>query len=56
MGVFNIDHFSTAEQIADVVYEAATDGKDPLRYVVGADAKALYERRLEIEQEYQFID
>ncbi len=30
---------STSEQIADVVYEAATDGKDQVRYVAGADAK-----------------
>ncbi|GEM51490.1 short-chain dehydrogenase/reductase [Empedobacter brevis NBRC 14943 = ATCC 43319] len=51
MGMFNIDNFSTAEQIADVVYEAATDGKYQLRYVAGEDAKALYERRLEIGQD-----
>ena len=37
---------STAEQIAEVVYEAATDGKDQLRYVAGDDAKALYAQRL----------
>lgn len=38
---------STAEQIADVVFEAATDGKTKLRYVAGEDAKALYQQRLE---------
>jgi NAD(P)-dependent dehydrogenase (short-subunit alcohol dehydrogenase family) len=37
--------YSTAEQIAEVVYEAATDGKDQLRYIAGADAKALYAQR-----------
>ncbi|QKZ14735.1 SDR family oxidoreductase [Spirosoma sp. KUDC1026] len=37
---------STSEEIADVVYEAATDGKDTLRYVCGEDAKALYAQRL----------
>ncbi|TWI94794.1 NADP-dependent 3-hydroxy acid dehydrogenase YdfG [Mucilaginibacter frigoritolerans] len=42
---------STAEQIAEVVYEAATDGKDQIRYVAGEDAKALYARRLEIGNE-----
>lgn len=42
---------STAEQIAAVVYEAATDGKDQVRYVAGADAKAMYARRLEIGNE-----
>jgi NAD(P)-dependent dehydrogenase (short-subunit alcohol dehydrogenase family) len=36
---------STAEQIAEVVFEAATDGKDQLRYVAGEDAKALYAQR-----------
>lgn len=38
---------STPEQIAEVVYEAATDGKTKLRYVAGEDAKALYAQRLE---------
>jgi NAD(P)-dependent dehydrogenase (short-subunit alcohol dehydrogenase family) len=43
--------YSTAEQIAEVVYEAATDGKDTLRYVAGADAKALYAQRLQAGDE-----
>lgn len=51
MGLFSADNFSTAAQIAEVVYEAATDGKDQLRYVAGEDAKALYARRLEIGTE-----
>ena len=38
MALFNPANFSTAEQIADVVYEAATDGKNQLRYVAGEDA------------------
>lgn len=42
---------STAEQIAGVVYEAATDGKDQIRYMAGNDAKAIYARRLEIGNE-----
>jgi len=42
---------STAEQIAEVVYEAATDGKDQIRYVAGEDAKAMYAHRLEIGNE-----
>jgi NAD(P)-dependent dehydrogenase (short-subunit alcohol dehydrogenase family) len=50
-GLFNGDNFSTAEQIADVVYEAATDGKDQVRYVAGEDAIRLYNRRLEIGSE-----
>jgi NAD(P)-dependent dehydrogenase (short-subunit alcohol dehydrogenase family) len=44
---------ATAEKIAEVVYEAATDGKDQIRYVAGDDAKAMYARRLEIGSEEQ---
>ncbi len=42
---------ASAEQIAAVVYEAATDGKDQVRYVAGEDAKTIYARRLEIGSE-----
>lgn len=42
---------STPEQIAEVVYEAATDGKKQLRYVAGEDAKHLYAQRLELGDE-----
>jgi NAD(P)-dependent dehydrogenase (short-subunit alcohol dehydrogenase family) len=37
---------SSPEQIAEVVYEAATDGKDQLRYQAGEDAKAYVDQRL----------
>lgn len=40
------ENVTTAEQIAEVVYEAATDGKNTLRYVCGDDAKQLYTMRL----------
>ena len=43
--------YSSAEQIAQVVYKAATDGKDTLRYVAGEDAKALYAQRQEMGDE-----
>jgi NAD(P)-dependent dehydrogenase (short-subunit alcohol dehydrogenase family) len=46
-----LETFSTAEQIAEVVYEAATDGKDRLRYLAGDDAKALYALRLQVGDE-----
>lgn len=42
---------STAEQIAEVVYEAVTDGKDQIRYVAGEHAKEQYEMRLKIGNE-----
>ena len=47
----NEDHFTPAEQIAEVVYEAATDGKDRLRYVAGEDAKTFYAQRLQLGDE-----
>lgn len=47
----SIIHFSTPEQIAEVVHEAATDNKDQLRYLAGPDAKAAYARRVEIGAE-----
>lgn len=46
-----MDGASTASQIAEIVYEAATDEKDQIRYVAGADANALYARRNELGSE-----
>jgi hypothetical protein len=46
-----METYSTPEQIAEVVYEAATDGKDQLRYVAGSDAKATYAMRLQLGDE-----
>ncbi len=42
---------SSPEQIASIVYEAATDGKDQIRYVAGNDAKYLYNERLKLGNE-----
>jgi NAD(P)-dependent dehydrogenase (short-subunit alcohol dehydrogenase family) len=46
-----METYSTPEQIAEVVYEAATDGRNQLRYVAGADAKATYATRLQMGDE-----
>jgi hypothetical protein len=46
-----METYSFPEQIAEVVYEAATDGKDQLRYVAGEDAKATYAMRLRLGDE-----
>ena len=43
--------YSTPEQIAELVYEAATDGKDQLRYIAGADAKEIYVMRMRLGDE-----
>ena len=39
------------EEIAGVIYEAATDNKDQLRYPAGGAAQQIYERRLELGPE-----
>lgn len=44
---------STAEQLAEAIYQAATDGKNQLRYLVGADAEQLVGlRRTQGDQVY----
>jgi NAD(P)-dependent dehydrogenase (short-subunit alcohol dehydrogenase family) len=43
--------YSSPEHVAEVVYEAAADGKDQLRYIAGADAKAMYAMRLQLGEE-----
>jgi NAD(P)-dependent dehydrogenase (short-subunit alcohol dehydrogenase family) len=46
-----METYSAPEQIAEVVYEAATDGKEQLRYVAGIDATATYAMRLQLGDE-----
>ncbi len=43
--------FTEAEQIAQVVYEAVTDGKDQLRYLAGNDAHRIHQQRQELGAE-----
>ena len=47
----NMSTLSSSEYIASIVYEAATDGKDQIRYVAGDDAKYLYNERLKVGNE-----
>lgn len=42
---------STPELIAEKIYQAATDGTNKLRYVVGEDVKAVFKRREEMGEE-----
>jgi len=42
---------STPEEVAALVYEAVTDGKDQLLYLAGNDAEAMYKRSLELGTE-----
>lgn len=48
-----VSQFSTPEHIASVIFEAATDKKEQLRYVAGPDAIALYKEREEFGAEAQ---
>jgi short-subunit dehydrogenase len=50
----SIAKFSSAESIANVIFEAATDEKNQLRYVAGADAISLYNERQKEGSEMQY--
>lgn len=45
--------YTKAEEVAQIIFNAATDGKNQLRYVAGKDAIALYTERLESGPEAQ---
>ncbi|HAI97930.1 TPA: hypothetical protein DCL30_00085 [Candidatus Peribacteria bacterium] len=48
-----VAHYSTAEQVAKVIFEAATDGKKLLRYPVGANAlEDIAQKKLLTDQEF----
>ena len=47
--------FSTPKSIAEVIFEAATDNKDQLRYIAGNDAVALYNERIQHGAEEQYL-
>ena len=47
----NAANYSSPAQIAEVIYEAATDGKDQLIYVAGDDAKEWYDSRRKMGDE-----
>ena len=44
-------NLSSAEAIAEVVYQAATDEQDQLRYLAGPDAVDMYAHRLAVGPE-----
>jgi hypothetical protein len=43
-----LNGYSSADYIAAIIFEAATDGKKQLRYRAGADAVQLYETRKQL--------
>lgn len=49
-------NYTKAEDVARIIYSAATDDKNQLRYVAGKDANALYNQRLTAGAEAQFKD
>lgn len=48
---FNVEDFNEAQDVAEIVYEAATDHKDQLRYTIGQGAEQTLRRRREIGAE-----
>jgi len=49
-----VANYTKAEDVAKIIYDAATDNKGQLRYIAGNDAIALYKERLELSPEGQF--
>lgn len=47
-------NYTKPEEVAEIIYTAATDEKNQLRYVAGKDSIALYEERLKLTPEGQF--
>ena len=45
------ENMSTSESVADVVYEAVTDGTDQIRYLAGPDAEFMFSQRREVGDE-----
>ncbi|MFC3161195.1 Short-chain dehydrogenase [Chryseobacterium arachidis] len=52
-----IANYSKPEDIAQIIFEAATDGTGQLRYIAGKDANILYKERMEngVEQQVQKV-
>ena len=51
-----IEHYSGAElHVAEVIYDAATDGTDQIRYISGQAAAQLLANRSSAEQDEQFV-
>jgi short-subunit dehydrogenase len=48
-----LENYTKAEDVAQIIYEAATDNKNQLRYIAGNDANALYNERLSLGAETQ---
>lgn len=48
-----VANYTKAEDVAQVIFEAATDGKDQFRYIAGKDAIALYDERTAMGAEGQ---
>ncbi|CAM3737029.1 SDR family oxidoreductase [Flavobacterium chungbukense] len=49
-----IANYTKAETVAQIIYDAATDEKNQLRYIAGKDANELYNERLSVTPENQF--
>ncbi|TAJ51985.1 MAG: SDR family oxidoreductase [Chitinophagaceae bacterium] len=50
-----VRQFSTANSIAEQIYEAASDNRNQLRYIAGKDAVDIYEERIRLGAEGQYV-
>lgn len=46
---------TSADEVADVVYAAATDGTDKLRYFVGNDTRGFIKARYESTSDDEYV-
>ena len=49
-----VSQFSTSEHVAYVIFEAATDNKQQIRYLAGSDAISVYGERMKIGDEAHY--
>jgi len=48
-----VANYTKAADVSQIIFDAATDGKDQLRYVAGKDAIALYNERMTLGPDEQ---
>ena len=55
MGSMDTSANQEPEDVAEVIWEAATDNSDRLRYISGEGAKATLNARYSVDQDEQFV-
>jgi len=55
MSTMDTSSYQQPEEVAEIIWQAATDGSDQLRYVSGEGAEATLGRRYSLEQDEAFV-